>query len=156
MSRNNAHAVNRRSLIAVSLLGALAGCARSAPPTAAQPPVPPKTVYNPGDVDPDLAAKIQFHADENNVPVELVHKVIRRESRYQPRVIGGGYAMGLMQIKYSTARGMGYAGNSQGLLDPDTNLYWGVRYLAAAYRYAGGDPVMADRYYARGFPYRPE
>ena len=155
MSRDNAHAVNRRSLIAVSFLGVLAGCARPTQPIAAPPPVPVKTVYNPGDVDPDLAAKIQFHADENNVPVELVHKVIRRESRYQPRVVGGGYAMGLMQIKYSTARGMGYAGNAQGLLDPETNLYWGVRYLAAAYRYAGGNAELADRFYARGFPYRP-
>lgn len=149
------HRLGRRGLIAASLIAALGGCAQPPRPTAAAPS-PPKQVYNPGDVDPDLAEKIQRHADENRVPVELVHKVIRRESRYQPRVVGRGYAMGLMQIKYTTARGMGYGGNAQGLLDPDTNLHWGVRYLAAAYRYAGGDPVMADRYYARGFPYRPE
>jgi soluble lytic murein transglycosylase-like protein len=149
------HRLGRRGLIAAALVAALSGCAQQPKPTAAAPP-PPKQVYNPGDVDPDLAAKIQFHADENRVPVELVHKVVRRESRYQPRVVGHGYAMGLMQIKYSTARGMGYGGNAQGLLDADTNLYWGVKYLAAAYRYAGGDPAMADRYYARGFPYRPE
>lgn len=145
-------------MIAAALLVAVAGCAQTAKPTTATPPpaAPARQVYNPGDVDPSLAEKIQFHADENRVPVELVHKVIRRESRYQPRVIGHGYAMGLMQIKYSTARGMGYAGNAQGLLDADTNLFWGVKYLAAAYRYAGGDQVMADRHYARGFPYRPE
>jgi soluble lytic murein transglycosylase-like protein len=147
---------SRRGVIAAALLVALGGCTQPAKPTAAAPAAPPRQVYNPGDVEPSLAEKIQFHADENRVPVELVHKVIRRESRYQPRVIGHGYAMGLMQIKYSTARGMGYSGNAQGLLDADTNLYWGVRYLAAAYRYAGGDPVRADRYYARGFPYRAE
>jgi soluble lytic murein transglycosylase-like protein len=154
VSCNNLRAMKRRSLIAVSFLGVLAGCTQQSRPIAVAAP-PAKPVYNPGDVDPDLAAKIQFHADENQVPVELVHKVIRRESKYQAHVIGGGYAMGLMQIKYSTARGMGYGGNAQGLLDADTNLYWGVRYLAAAYRYAGGDQTMADRYYARGFPYRP-
>lgn len=145
-----------RGVIAAALLVALGGCTQPAKPTAAAPPAPSRPVYNPGDVDPNLAAKIQFHADENRVPVELVHKVVRRESRYHPRAVGGGYAMGLMQIKYSTARGMGYTGNAQGLLDADTNLHWGVRYLAAAYRYAGGDPVMADRHYARGFPYRAE
>lgn len=151
------HGLGRRGLIAVSLIAMLGGCAQSSKPTVAAPPTAPapRQVYNPGDVDPALAEKIQFHADQNQVPVELVHKVVRRESRYQPRVIGAGYAMGLMQIKYSTARGMGYAGNAQGLLDPDTNLFWGVKYLAAAYRYANGDPVMADRHYARGFPYRP-
>jgi len=150
------HRLGRRGLIAATLIAALGGCAQPAKPTAAAPPPPPRQAYNPGDVDPNLAAKIQFHADENRVPVELVHKVIRRESRYQPRVVGAGFAMGLMQIKFSTARGMGYAGARDGLLDPDTNLYWGVKYLAAAYRYAGGDQVMADRHYARGFPYRPE
>lgn len=152
------HGLGRRGLIAVSLIAVLGGCSQSSRPTVAAPPPAqaPRQVYNPGDVDPALAEKIQFHADQNRVPVELVHKVVRRESRYQPRVIGAGYAMGLMQIKYSTARGMGYTGNAQGLLDADTNLFWGVKYLAAAYRYANGDPVMADRHYARGFPYRPE
>jgi soluble lytic murein transglycosylase-like protein len=149
--------LGRRGLIAVSLIAVLGGCSQSSKPTVAAPAPSqaPRQVYNPGDVDPALAEKIQFHADQNRVPVELVHKVVRRESRYQPRVIGAGYAMGLMQIKYTTARGMGYSGNAQGLLDPDTNLFWGVKYLAAAYRYANGDPVMADRHYARGFPYRP-
>ncbi len=148
----------RRGLIVVSLIAVLGGCSQSSKPTVAAPPPPPapRQVYNPGDVDPALAEKIQFHADQNRVPVELVHKVVRRESRYQPRVIGAGFAMGLMQIKFSTARGMGYAGPRDALLDPDTNLFWGVKYLAAAYRYANGDPVMADRHYARGFPYRPE
>jgi soluble lytic murein transglycosylase-like protein len=152
------HRLGRRGFIAASLIAALGGGAQPTRPTAAASPVPTapaRQVYNPGDVDPDLAQKIQFHADRNQVPVELVHKVIRRESRYQPRVVGAGFAMGLMQIKFSTARGMGYAGARDGLLDPDTNLHWGVRYLAAAYRYAGGDAVLADRYYARGFPYRP-
>jgi soluble lytic murein transglycosylase-like protein len=149
------HRLGRRGLIAATLIAALGGCAQPSRPTAAAPPAP-RQVYNPGDVDPGLAEKIQFHADENRVPVELVHKVIRRESRYHPRAVGHGFAMGLMQIKFSTARGMGYAGARDGLLDADTNLYWGVRYLAAAYRYAGGNADMADRYYARGFPYRPE
>jgi soluble lytic murein transglycosylase-like protein len=34
-----------------------------------------------------------------------VHRVIMRESRYNPRAVGHGGALGLMQIKHATARG---------------------------------------------------
>ena len=58
---------------------------------------------------------------------------------------------GLMQIKYSTARGLGYRGTAAGLLDPNTNLTWGVRYLAGAYRYAQGDQAAARVLYGTGY-----
>ncbi|NEV03189.1 lytic transglycosylase domain-containing protein, partial [Bradyrhizobium sp. UFLA 03-164] len=40
----------------------------------------------------------------NLVPEELVHRVIVRESKYQPHLIGRGGAIGMMQIKLATAR----------------------------------------------------
>src|SRR6185369_6324794 len=58
---------------------------------------------------------------------------------------------GLMQIRLATARGVGYSGDAQGLLDPDTNLTYAVRYLAGAYRAAGCDADRAVRYYQRGY-----
>jgi soluble lytic murein transglycosylase-like protein len=58
-----------------------------------------------------------------------------------------------MQIKLATARGMGYTGTAQGLLDPDTNLRYGVRYLAGAYRTANGHHGRAVGYYASGYYY---
>ncbi len=58
-----------------------------------------------------------------------------------------------MQIKLPTARGMGYTGDAAGLRDPDTNLNWGVKYLAGAYRAANGDHNRAVRYYASGYYY---
>lgn len=94
---------------------------------------------------------IAKHARENGVPEALVHRVIIRESRYNPRAVGRGGALGLMQIKYATARSMGYAGPASGLLDPDTNLRYAVRYLAGAYRAAGGHPGRAVSYYASGY-----
>ena len=94
---------------------------------------------------------IASHATSNGVPAELVHRVIVRESRYQASAMGRGGASGLMQIKYATARGIGYTGSAAGLLDPDTNLTWGVRYLAGAYRAAGGNPGRAMAYYASGY-----
>ena len=94
---------------------------------------------------------IASHASSNGIPAELVHRVIVRESRYRANAMGGGGASGLMQIKLATARSMGYRGSAAGLLDPDTNLTYGVRYLAGAYRAAGGHHGRAVGYYASGY-----
>jgi soluble lytic murein transglycosylase-like protein len=79
--------------------------------------------------------------------------VILRESRYNASLIGRGGTVGLMQIKLATARGVGYTGSAEGLLDPNTNLTFGVKYLAGAYRTAGGDAGRAVGYYASGYYY---
>lgn len=101
----------------------------------------------------ELDALVAAHAAANGVPVTLVHRVIIRESRYNPRLVGKGGAMGLMQIKTATARGVGYGGSATGLLDAETNLTYAVRYLAGAYRLAGGNHDRAVSYYARGYYY---
>jgi soluble lytic murein transglycosylase-like protein len=96
-------------------------------------------------------ALIAQHAQANNVPEALVHRVIIRESRYQPQLVGRGGAIGLMQIKLATARSMGYTGDAAGLRDPNTNLTYAVKYLAGAYRAANGDHARAMHYYAAGY-----
>jgi soluble lytic murein transglycosylase-like protein len=96
-------------------------------------------------------AMIATHAKANLVPEALVHRVIVRESKYQAKLLGSGGAIGLMQIKLATARALGYTGNAEGLRDPDTNLKYGVKYLAGAYRAAGGDHDRAVKYYAAGY-----
>jgi soluble lytic murein transglycosylase-like protein len=58
-----------------------------------------------------------------------------------------------MQIKLATARGMGYRGNATGLLDADTNMTYAVRYLANAYKVAGGNSDRAVALYAGGYYY---
>nr|WP_315838686.1 transglycosylase SLT domain-containing protein [Bradyrhizobium prioritasuperba] len=98
-------------------------------------------------------AIISSQASANGVPEELVHRVIVRESKYQPHLIGRGGAIGLMQIKLATARGVGYTGNAEGLRDPETNLTYGIRYLAGAYRTANGNHTRAVSYYAGGYYY---
>jgi soluble lytic murein transglycosylase-like protein len=94
---------------------------------------------------------IATHAAANNVPEALVHRVILRESRYQPNLVGRCGCIGLMQIKLATARGLGYTGDAQGLRDPNTNLTYGVKYLAGAYRAANGDHNRAVHYFAAGY-----
>jgi hypothetical protein len=98
----------------------------------------------------DLDAMIARHAQLNGLPAALVHRVVIRESRYNPRATNHG-ALGLMQIKYATARAMGYTGSPAGLLDPETNLTYAVRYLAGAYRVAGGNANRAVANYAHGY-----
>jgi soluble lytic murein transglycosylase-like protein len=104
----------------------------------------PRAEYN------ELVAR---HAQANGVPEALVHRVIVRESRYQPRLVGRGGTIGLMQIKLSTARSLGYTGSAEGLRDPDTNLTYAVKYLAGAYHAANGDHARAIHYYASGYYY---
>jgi len=97
-------------------------------------------------------AMVERHAAAQGVPPELVHRVIMRESRYNPRAVHAGN-YGMMQIKLQTARGLGYTGTAQGLLDPETNLTYAVKYLAGAYRTAGGNHDRAVSYYAGGYYY---
>ena len=97
-----------------------------------------------------LEALITKHAKANGVPVSLVHRVVRRESNYNPRASHRGN-LGLMQIRHGTARSMGYTGSAAGLLDADTNLSYAVPYLANAYRVAGGNETRAVSLYASGF-----
>jgi hypothetical protein len=96
-------------------------------------------------------ALVATHAKANGVPEVLVHRVIVRESKYQPDLVGRGGTIGLMQIKLATARSLGYTGDADGLRDPDTNLTYAVRYLAGAYRAANGDHDRAVHYYAAGY-----
>jgi soluble lytic murein transglycosylase-like protein len=63
---------------------------------------------------------------------------VRIESRYNAGTRNGPH-LGLMQINARTAQSLGYQGTASGLLDPETNLRYGVRYLAEAYRLADGD-----------------
>jgi soluble lytic murein transglycosylase-like protein len=96
-------------------------------------------------------ALVAAHATANAVPEALVHRVIVRESRYQPALVGRGGTIGLMQIKLATARSLGYTGSAEGLRDPNTNLLYGVKYLAGAYHAANGDHARAIHYYASGY-----
>lgn len=98
----------------------------------------------------NIDALIEQQAKANGVPASFVHAVVKRESNYNPKARGGS-ALGLMQIKHATARALGYTGDAAGLYDPETNLRYGVAYLAGAYRTAQGNIHQAYQYYNRGY-----
>jgi len=82
---------------------------------------------------------ISRHAQRLGVPEALAHAVIQVESNYRANARGQAGEIGLMQIKPATARGIGFSGNAQALYDPETNIRYGMKYLARAQQLAGGD-----------------
>ena len=104
------------------------------------------------DANGNLDSLIARHAAANNLPEDLVRRVIKRESGGNPRVVSAGN-YGLMQIKLATARALGYNGTAAGLLDADTNMTYAVKYLAGAYHVANGNSSQAVHYYAAGYYY---
>ena len=104
------------------------------------------------DANGNLDSLISRHAAANNLPEDIVRRIIKRESGGRAHVISKGN-YGLMQIRLNTARGMGYRGSAAGLLDADTNMTYAVKYLAGAYRAAGGNANQTVRYYAAGYYY---
>ncbi|MBB3160473.1 soluble lytic murein transglycosylase-like protein [Rhizobium laguerreae] len=82
---------------------------------------------------------ISKYANQYDVPVTLATAVIRIESNFNPNARGSHGEIGLMQIKPATARMMGYSGSAKGLFDPETNIKYGMKYLAAAHDLGGGE-----------------
>lgn len=132
------HKLGRRGLL-LSVL-ALAACGGRAEPDL----YPNET--------PWLRARINYWARHYDVPPSLVQRVVIRESTHRPDARNGPY-YGLMQILPQTARTMGYRGPDHGLLDADTNLQYGVKYLRGAWLVANGNQDRAVHWYSRGYYY---
>ena len=101
---------------------------------------------------PEMRRMIEHYARVYDVPVTLVHRVVQRESGYRPGARNGPY-YGLMQILPGTARTMGYRGAPEGLLNPETNLKYGVKYLRGAWLVSGGNHDKAISWYSKGYYY---
>lgn len=131
--------LTRRSAIALGLACAVAACgSRTAEPA-------PES-GGPTGVNRLIAEYARLY----DVPETLVHRVVRRESNYNPAARNGPY-YGLMQIHPQTARTMGHIGPPEALLDPDTNLRYAVRYLRGAWLVSRGDEDAAVGWYSRGY-----
>jgi soluble lytic murein transglycosylase-like protein len=135
----------RRHILILSLAAALAACSRSSVEPAA-----PVELF--AGETPEMRALIRKYAAEYQIPESLLHRVIQRESGYNPAARNGPY-YGLMQILPQTARTMGYRGAPEGLLDAETNLIYAGRYLRGAWLVSGGNEAEAVGWYARGYYY---
>jgi soluble lytic murein transglycosylase-like protein len=102
----------------------------------------------------NIFAMVDRHAQAAGVPVALARAVVRIESNFNPHLTGRAGEVGLMQIKHQTARGMGFGGSRAALYDPETNLRFGMLYLAQAAKLAGGDTCGAVLRYQGGLAAR--
>ena len=132
------------------ILAALSACAAPTPQVTRT--APDSIPLHPNET-PELRSRINYWADHYQVPRSLVHRVVIRESTHRPTARNGPY-YGLMQILPATARGMGYQGSAQGLLDADTNLQYAVKYLRGAWLVSNGTEPDAVKWYAKGYYYQ--
>jgi hypothetical protein len=99
---------------------------------------------------PTYLPVIVQEATANKIPPALVDAVVRIESRYNQTAVGRVGEVGLMQVRPKTAALLGFQGASADLAQPQTNLRYGVSYLAKAWRLAGGNLCRALMKYRAG------
>ena len=92
---------------------------------------------------------VAHHAAAHGVPPSLAHAVVVLESTYRPAIVHRGN-YGLMQIRLGTARAMGFRGGPRQLLQPNTNLRYGMKYLARAWKGSRGDVCRTIHRYRTG------
>lgn len=151
MSLPPSRAMSRRAML-LGLAALLSACGGSQSEGRGQMDTGPFSPPLHANETPELRRLINRYADLYEVPRSLVHRVIIRESHHRPGARNGPY-YGLMQILPATARGMGYTGTAQGLLDAETNLTYAVKYLRGAWLLADGSQDTAVKWYSRGYYY---
>jgi len=112
----------------------------------------PRTNGNPPDMwtQMELGSIVNRYAAAAGVPTALARAVVRVESDWDQSMTGLAGEIGLMQIMPETAREMGFAESEDDLYEPETNIRWGVRYLAEAWRLAEGDVCQTVLKYNAG------
>ncbi|MEO8530040.1 MAG: lytic transglycosylase domain-containing protein [Deltaproteobacteria bacterium] len=135
--------MDRRFFILSAL--ALSACGRKS-----RQPQQSRDLY-PGESQ-EIRVLINQYSSLYDVPAALIHRVVQRESGYNPAARNGPY-YGLMQILPQTAGTMGFRGNPSDLLDADTNLKYAVKYLRGAWLLSNGNFDTAVKWYASGYYY---
>ncbi len=139
--------MSRRTFLAMSSAGLVAACGHRHHQRSA----PVSRDLHPGET-PELRALIVRYAHLYRMPESLIHRVIQRESGYNPAARNGRY-YGLMQIDPRTAHTMGFDGPAEKLLDAETNLKYAGKYLRGAWIVSRGDEDKAVMWYAKGYYY---
>jgi hypothetical protein len=98
----------------------------------------------------EYRAIVERESSALGVPPALVDAVMAVESRYNSASIGMDGEIGLMQVMPATARMLGFSGTPAELATPEINVHYGAKYLAGAWRLAGGDLCTAAMKYRAG------
>lgn len=109
------------------------------------PPAPPAAPMPSGDGAAGAAQQAIYRrmlareAEARGLPPAVADAVAYVESGYDAGAVGGVDELGLMQVRPATAAMLGHTGSAGALLDPATNIRFGVAYLAQAWKLAQGD-----------------
>ncbi len=99
----------------------------------------------------ELATQILSTARAEGIDPDLGFRLIRVESRFQPRARGPAGALGLTQLMPGTARGVDPSLRTEAdVLEPKNNLRVGFRYLRGLLEMFDGDVRLALLAYNRG------
>jgi len=105
-----------------------------------------------GPVDAQLitgrpyAELVAAAARDYDVPLALLHALIKAESGYNPKARSAAGAVGLMQLMPDTAKEMGV----EDVLDPEDNVQGGARYLKRMLTLFDNDITLAVAAYNAG------
>lgn len=97
-----------------------------------------------------LARSIYTAAREEEIPPDVAFGLVRAESSFRPRAVSQAGAVGLTQVLPSTGRWIAPGTTRRDLLDPETNLRVGFRYLRYLYDKYEGNERLALTAYNRG------
>ncbi|CAN5307799.1 hypothetical protein BH18GEM1_BH18GEM1_04900 [soil metagenome] len=101
-------------------------------------------------ISQSLARTIYDHAIERGVEPALLFGLIAMESSFNPRARGTGGAVGLMQIKPSTARIYDRRVTAEQLMRPEVNVRLGIRHLLREVEYFGNNWTLGLLAYNMG------
>lgn len=96
-------------------------------------------------------ATIRRYAEALRVPIDLADAVATVESAYDPHAVGLIDEIGMMQVRPTIARQLGFSGTIQDLFEPETNIRLGITYLAGAWERSGGSLCQALMKYRAGW-----
>ena len=101
-------------------------------------------------IDAELAGTIHRLAIENGLEPAAVFGLIATESRFDTRAVGRSGAVGLMQIKPSTARAYDPNVTRERLFNPEVNLRVGLTHLRRELAHFGHDWTLGLLSYNMG------
>lgn len=106
-------------------------------------------------MSPILLALIFTSAtNEFDLPPNLLSSICYIESTHNAGAIhyndGDGNSVGICQIKFKTAKWLGYKGTEKLLLDPKVNIHYSAKYLRYQLNRYGGNIVKAVSAYNKG------
>jgi soluble lytic murein transglycosylase-like protein len=101
-------------------------------------------------ITPTLAARIYAAAHAEEIRPEVAFGLIRAESSFRTSIVSPAGAVGLTQVLPSTGRWIMPGTTRRDLMDPDTNLRVGFRYLRYLYDKYDGNERLALTAYNRG------